>query len=72
MKLNAAINGILEQPDVKQPFAALGAVGIGGPPEKLRDDLGAEIAQWEELVKMRGWSLMEFVIIFIRIDAAKP
>lgn len=32
-------------------MSALGAIPEGGPPEKLRDSLGAETAQWEKLVK---------------------
>jgi len=54
MKLNAAVNDILGQAEVKDRMAALGAIPVGGTPEKLRDYVAAEIAQWEKLVKDTG------------------
>jgi tripartite-type tricarboxylate transporter receptor subunit TctC len=50
-KLNAEVNRILEQPDVKQRYAGLGAITVGGPPEKLRDQVKAEVERWGELIR---------------------
>jgi tripartite-type tricarboxylate transporter receptor subunit TctC len=50
-KLNAEVNRILEQPDVKQRYAGLGAITVGGPPEKLRDQVKAEVERWAELIR---------------------
>ncbi len=51
-KLNAEINRILDQPDVKQRYAGLGAITVGGPPEKLRDQVKAEVERWSELIRV--------------------
>lgn len=50
-KLNAEVNRILDQPDVKQRYAGLGAITVGGPPEKLRDQVKAEVERWGELIR---------------------
>ncbi len=51
MKLNGEINRVLELPAVKQRYADLGAITVGGSPEKLRDHVRAELDKWAELVK---------------------
>jgi tripartite-type tricarboxylate transporter receptor subunit TctC len=53
-KLNAAINEVLIQEDLKKRFTTLGMIGAGGSQEKLRDYLAAEIAQWKQLAKDTG------------------
>ena len=50
-KLNAEVNRILEQPDVKQRYAGLGAITVGGSPEKVRDQVKAEVERWSELIR---------------------
>jgi tripartite-type tricarboxylate transporter receptor subunit TctC len=54
MKLNEAINRVLQMPDVKKRYADLGAETVGGPPEKLRDQVQKELAKWSELIKATG------------------
>lgn len=54
MKLNAEINRVLELPEVKQRYANLGAITVGGSPEKLRDQVAAEVARWAELIRSTG------------------
>ena len=50
-KLNTEINRVLELPAVRQRYAELGAITVGGPPEKLRDQVRAELDRWGELVR---------------------
>jgi tripartite-type tricarboxylate transporter receptor subunit TctC len=54
MKLNAAVNDVLAQYEMKERMASYGAMPVGGSPEKLRDSLAAEIALWEKLSKETG------------------
>jgi tripartite-type tricarboxylate transporter receptor subunit TctC len=53
-KLNEAINRVLQQPDVRQRYASLGADVVGGSPEKLREQVQKELAKWSELIKQTG------------------
>lgn len=57
MKLNAEINRVLDLPEVKQRYADLGAITVGGPPEKLRDQVAAEVARWAELIRSTGMTV---------------
>jgi tripartite-type tricarboxylate transporter receptor subunit TctC len=53
-KLNEAINRVLDQPDVRKRYALLGADVVGGSPEKLREQVGKELAKWSELIRQTG------------------
>lgn len=53
-RLNADINHILQQPDVKERFIANGMFPTGGPPEALRDHLRSEITRWSKVIKDAG------------------
>ncbi len=53
-RLNQAINRVLEMPDVRKRYAELGAEPVGGPPEKLRDQVARELAKWSELIRATG------------------
>lgn len=53
-RLNQAINRVLEMPDVRKRYAELGAEPVGGPPEKLRDQVAKELAKWSELIRATG------------------
>lgn len=53
-KLNEAINRVLQSPDVRQRYAALGADVVGGSPDKLREQVQKELAKWSELIKQTG------------------
>jgi tripartite-type tricarboxylate transporter receptor subunit TctC len=50
-RINADVNDILGQPDMKERAATLGYRLLGGPPEKLGAMLHSEIAKWREVAK---------------------
>jgi tripartite-type tricarboxylate transporter receptor subunit TctC len=50
-KLNAAIERILAQEDVRKQFAALGVDAVGGPPEAFARHIRAESEKWGKVVK---------------------
>jgi tripartite-type tricarboxylate transporter receptor subunit TctC len=50
-KLNAEINRALEQPDLRERFAALSVEIVGGPPEALARYMNAEFKRWGEVVR---------------------
>jgi tripartite-type tricarboxylate transporter receptor subunit TctC len=56
-KLNAAIDRILREPDVKQKFAALGVEPVGGPPEAFTRHIRAESDKWARVVKTANITL---------------
>jgi len=53
-ELNRQINEVLEIPEVKERYSQLGAETVGGPPEKLRDQVSSELKKWSALVKEIG------------------
>jgi len=56
-KLNAAIEKILRDPDVKQRLASLGVEPVGGPPEAFSRHIRAESEKWERVVKTANITL---------------
>ena len=56
-KLNAAIEVVLRDPDVKQRFAALGVEPVGGPPEAFARHIRAESEKWGRVVKAANITL---------------
>ena len=56
-KLNAALEKILRDPDVKQKFAALGVEPVGGPPEAFTRHIRAESEKWGRVVKAANITL---------------
>jgi len=56
-KLNAAIEKILRDPDVKQRFASLGVEAVGGPPEAFSRHIRAESEKWARVVKTANITL---------------
>ena len=50
-KLNAAIVALLEKPDAKERFAAIGMAPMPLAPDKLKAFMASEIAKWQRLVK---------------------
>ena len=56
-KLNAEANKILAKPEVKERFAQLGAIPVGGTPEVLGKFIAAETTKWKEIVKISGAKL---------------
>ena len=53
-KINGDINRILQKPDVRSRFLAMGMVPVGGAPEALRDYLDAEIKRWGKVIVEAG------------------
>ena len=54
IRLNEAINRVLQQPEVRNRYAQLGADVVGGSPEKLREQVQKELAKWSDLIKQTG------------------
>ena len=48
--INGDINRILQKPDVRARFLAIGMVPAGGPPAVLRDYLAEEIRRWGKVI----------------------
>jgi tripartite-type tricarboxylate transporter receptor subunit TctC len=53
-KLNAAVNKIIDSPDVKQAWAKQGAVPMGMSIDQFDKFLRAEIVKWAKVVKVSG------------------
>jgi len=53
-QLNRSINEVLAIPELQQRYADLGAVTVGGPPEKLRDRVASEVKKWADVVTRTG------------------
>ena len=56
-RLNAAIEKILREPDVRQRFAGLGVEPVGGPPEAFARHIRAESEKWSRVVKTANITL---------------
>jgi tripartite-type tricarboxylate transporter receptor subunit TctC len=56
-RLNAEINRILQQPDVRERFHALGVSPLSGSPDHLGKYLKFEVDRWAKLIKERGIKL---------------
>ena len=53
-KLNTAINAVLQEPEVRDRLAAMGATPGGGSPEDLRDLVAKEIDVWGKVIREAG------------------
>ncbi len=56
-QLNAEINRMVQQPEVRERFLGIGLVPVGGTPAALGDYLKSEIARWTKVVKEAGIKL---------------
>ena len=56
-RLNAEVNRMLLQPDVRERFRALGVTPLSGTPEDLGNYLKSEIARYAQLIKEAGIKL---------------
>ena len=56
-QLNAVINRMVQQPEVRERFLNLGLVPIGGTPAVPGDYLKSEIARWAKVIKEAGIKL---------------
>ena len=50
-RLNAALNQVLSEPEIREKLLAQGAEGVGGKPEDLGRVVAAELPKWVQLVK---------------------
>lgn len=50
-RLNAEINRALEQPDLRERFAAMSVEIVGGPPEAFARYISSELKRWGEVVR---------------------
>jgi tripartite-type tricarboxylate transporter receptor subunit TctC len=50
-KVNAEVNRILQEPDLKERGRTLGYTLYGGPPDRLAAHLKAEIAKWADAAR---------------------
>ena len=53
-RLNAEINRTLQQADVRDRLAALGAEIVGGTPKEFTDHIQREIPKWAKVIKIAG------------------
>jgi len=53
-RLNAEINRMVQQPEVRERFSGQGLVAIGGTSAELADYLKSEIARWKKVVEVTG------------------
>jgi tripartite-type tricarboxylate transporter receptor subunit TctC len=49
--LNAAVQKLLQRPDVREKFAGVGAVATGGTPEQFTAYIAEDLARWTKVVK---------------------
>lgn len=53
-RLNAALNSVLQEPEIREKLLAQGSEAVGGPPEQLSAVVNAELPKWAKLVKDAG------------------
>ena len=54
VKISAAMDRVLNMPDIRQKLEDLGYTVIGGPPERYVDNIRSEIDKWAKVVKTAG------------------
>ena len=54
MKLNQAINAIINDSETKKRFAELNLLAAGGSPEDMRKLVKEETSRWTEVIKKAG------------------
>jgi tripartite-type tricarboxylate transporter receptor subunit TctC len=55
-RLNAALNAVLVDADIKQKLLQLGMEATPGTPEEMGQIIAADLAQWEPVVKASGFT----------------
>ena len=53
-RLNAALNAVLKEPEIREKLLAQGSEAVGGTPEQLGAVVNAELPKWAKLVKDAG------------------
>jgi tripartite-type tricarboxylate transporter receptor subunit TctC len=54
LQWNSEINRMLQMPDVRERFLAMGMVPLGGTPERHAEMLKTEIARSADIIKAAG------------------
>jgi len=58
-QLSAAVTTVLAKPDVKQKLLAIGLIPAGTTPEELSQELVANTAFWQPIVKATGYKITD-------------
>lgn len=53
-RLNAALNTVLKEPEIRERLLAQGSEAVGGTPEQLGAVVNAELPKWAKLIKDAG------------------
>src|SRR6185436_15874197 len=53
-RLNADVNEVLKDPDIRKLLANQGMAAAGGPPERMAALLARELARWRNVVTKSG------------------
>jgi tripartite-type tricarboxylate transporter receptor subunit TctC len=53
-KINSELNLLLKEPDIREFLAKQGMSAVGGPPDRLGELVGRELARWTRVVKAAG------------------
>ncbi len=53
-KLNSAIDAFLRKEETRKKFEAVGFRGLGGPPERLRQQIAEDRAKWSKVIAAAG------------------
>ena len=54
VKLNAVINNVTRNPDLRSRLSAQGVEAVGGSPEQIDAFIRAEVKRWQEIIKSAG------------------
>ena len=56
-QLSAAVTTVLAKPEVKEKLLAIGLIPVGTTPEELAQELAANTAFWQPIVKATGYKI---------------
>jgi tripartite-type tricarboxylate transporter receptor subunit TctC len=56
-QLSAAVATVLARPDVKEKLLAIGLIPVGSTPQELSQELAADTAFWQPIVKASGYRI---------------
>ena len=54
MKLNAEINRVLKEPDVRDKLVSMGMTPVGGTPDELGAHIRKQVEMWTRVIKAAG------------------
>jgi tripartite-type tricarboxylate transporter receptor subunit TctC len=56
-ELSAAISAVEARPEIKEKLSQLGLIPVGSTPQGLTEELAADIALWQPIVKATGYKI---------------